>query len=70
MTYGNGGVSIGPDVQLQYDGDSMRNVANVQMSGGGVYIQTNSSSVTTYAEAEQFIDTQVSTLADAQDIAY
>ena len=71
--YGNGvgfmGNSIGTEVQLQYDGDSMRNVANVEMSGGGVYIQTNSTSVTAYAEAEQFIQTQVSTLADAVDVA-
>lgn len=68
-TYGAGGVSIGTEVQLQYDGDSMRNVSNVEMSGGGVYIQTNSSSVTTYGEAEQFVSTQVATLADAVDIA-
>jgi len=67
-TYGSGGISIGTEVQLQYDGDSMRNVANVQMSGGGVYIDTNSSSVTTYAEAEQFVTTQVSTLDDAVQI--
>lgn len=69
VTYGSGGVAIGPNVQLQYDGDSMRNVGNIQMSGGGVYIQTNSSSVTTYGEAEQYVSTQVSSLADAQDIA-
>ena len=68
-TYGAGGLPIGPEVQLQYDGDSMRNVANVQMSGGGVYIQSNSTSVNTYAEAEQFVSTQVATLADAVDIA-
>jgi hypothetical protein len=69
QTYGSGGLSIGTEVQLQYDGDSMRNVSNVQMSGGGVYIQTNSSSVTTYGEAEQYVETQVATLADAVDIA-
>lgn len=68
-TYGSGGLPIGTDIQLQYDGDSMRNVANVEMSGGGVYIQTNSSSVTTYAEAEQFVSTQVSSLDDAVAIA-
>jgi hypothetical protein len=71
--YGNGvgfmGNSIGTEVQLQYDGDSMRNVSNIQMSGGGVYIQTNSSSVTTYGEAEQYVETQVASLADAVDIA-
>jgi hypothetical protein len=69
QTYGSGGLSIGTEVQLQYDGDSMRNVSNVQMSGGGVYIQTNSSSVTTYGEAEHYVETQVASLADAVDIA-
>lgn len=68
-TYGAGGLSIGQDIQLQYDGDSMRNVANVSMSAGGVYIDENTSSVTTYAEAEQYIDTQVATYADAEAIA-
>lgn len=64
-TYGAGGLSLGTDVQLQYDGDSMRNVANVQMSQGGVYIDENSTSITAYAEAEQFIETQVGTYDDA-----
>lgn len=68
VVYGSGGLPIGTEIQLQYDGDSMRNVANVEMSGGGVYITSNSSSVTTYGEAEQFTSTQVSSLADATDI--
>jgi len=71
--YGNGvgfmGNSIGTEVQLQYDGDSMRNVANVEMSGGGVYIQENTTSSTTYGEAEQFIATQVQTIEDADQVA-
>ena len=68
-TYGTGGIPIGLNIQLQYDGDSMRNVANVEMSGGGVVIDTNSSSVTTYGEAEQYVSTQVSSRDDAQQIA-
>lgn len=67
-TYGTGGLAIGTEIALQYDGDSMRNVANVEMSGGGVYIKTNSSSVTAYGEAEQYVSTQVSSIADAEDI--
>jgi len=67
-TYGSGGLPIGTDVQLQYDGDSMRNIANIQMSGGGVYIQ-EATNISTYGEAEQYVGTQVSTLADAVDIA-
>lgn len=67
--YGNGvgfmGNSIGTEVQLQYDGDSMRNIANVQMSAGGVYIDENTTSVNTYAEAEQYVTTQVAAFSDA-----
>ena len=63
------GNSIGTEVQLQYDGDSMRNVANVEMSGGGVYIQENTTSSAVYGEAEQFITTQVQTIEDADQVA-
>jgi hypothetical protein len=66
--YGGAGLPIGTVVQLQYDGDSMRNVANVEMSGGGVYITANTLSVNTFGEAEQFVSTQVSNLSDAVDI--
>jgi len=38
------------------------------MSGGGVYIGKNTTSVTAYGAAQESIDTQVSSLADAQDI--
>jgi len=69
VTYGAGGLPISTEIQLQYDGDSMRNTANIQMSGGGVYIQSTSTSVSTYGEAEQYVSTQVASLADAQDIA-
>ncbi|MFZ9726838.1 MAG: hypothetical protein ACO3DI_06565 [Ilumatobacteraceae bacterium] len=68
QTYGAGGLSLGTQIQLQYDGDSMRNIANVQLSADGVYIDENSTSVTAYAEAEQFVETQVATYADAEAI--
>jgi hypothetical protein len=67
-TYGAGGIAIGPEVSLSYDGDSMRNEANISMSGGGVYIGRNATSVNTFGAAEESLDTQVSTLADAVDI--
>jgi len=62
------GIPIGPEVQIQYDGDSMRNVANIEMSYGGVYIDEDSSSVTIYGEAEQFVSTQVAAYTDAISI--
>jgi hypothetical protein len=67
-TYGTGGYAIGPEVALEYDGDSMRNEANITMSGGGVYIQRNTTSVNTYGAAEASIETQVASLANAQAV--
>jgi len=69
VTYGQGGIPIGTEVQLQYDADSMRNVANVEMTGGAVYIKTNTTSISTYGEAEEYVSTQVSNLGDASDVA-
>jgi hypothetical protein len=68
-TYGTGGFSIGSEVTIAYDGDSMRNEANVTMSQGGVYTQTNATSVSTFGAAEASIQSQVATLANAQNIA-
>lgn len=69
QTYGSGGLGIGTEVQIQYDGDSMRNLANISMSYGGVYIQENTTAVNTYGEAEQYLDTQLASYVDAEDVA-
>jgi hypothetical protein len=69
VTYGNGGIPVGDSLDIQYDGDSMRNVANVTMSKGGVYVQTNTASRDAYGQAEYSLDTQVSSLANAVSIA-
>ena len=67
-TYGAGGIAIGPEVAISYDGDSMRNQASITMSGGGVYIQDNATSQTTYGVAQESLNTQVASLANAQAI--
>ena len=67
-TYGSGGYSIGQDVAIAYDGDSMRNQASITMSGGGVYVKDNATSQSTYGAAQESLDTQVSSLANAQAI--
>jgi len=67
-TYGTGGYSIGPEVAIAYDGDSMRNEADVTMSQGGVYTKKNTSSISTYGAAQAAVDTQVATLANAVSI--
>jgi hypothetical protein len=52
-TYGSGGLGLGQNVALQYDGDSMRNVINVNMTGGGVTKVTGSVSTGVYGQATQ-----------------
>jgi hypothetical protein len=69
VTYGTGGSKMGQVFELTPDGDSMRNVANVSMSQGGVYNQENTASVNAYGVASQTVDSQVQTLANAQGIA-
>ena len=68
-TYGAGGIAIGPDVAIAYDGDSMRNEASIQMSGQGFYNQDNATSQTTFGVAEESLTTQVQTFANAIGIA-
>jgi hypothetical protein len=68
VTYGAGGTDMGQIFELTPDGDSMRNVANIQMSQGGVYLKENSTSVNTYGSAAQFVSTQVASLANAQTL--
>jgi hypothetical protein len=69
VTYGNGGIPVGQVLDIQYDGDSMRNVANITMSAGGIYVQTNTASRDAYGQAEYSLDTQVASLANAVSIA-
>jgi hypothetical protein len=64
-TYGSGGVGLGQDVTVEYDGDSMRNIINVNMSGGGVQKVTGSVSTSTYGQAAQSWDAYMPTVAQA-----
>lgn len=68
-TYGDSGLPMGTDVQITSDGDSMRNVVNVIMSGGGVYEQANNASVTANGVASQTLSTYVPSIANAQALA-
>lgn len=69
VTYGDGGIKLGPVATLMTDGDSMRNQVFTSMSGGGMYFQEDATSVSTYGSASMTVDTQVQTLANAQALA-
>ena len=57
VTYGSGGTAMGKDINMQYDGDELRNVFNVSMSGGLEY-QARGLTTTTYGEAAESWTTQ------------
>jgi len=69
VTYGTGGTDMGQLFELMPDGDSLRNVANIEMSQGGVYTEENTASVNAYGASSESVKTQVQTLADAVEVA-
>jgi hypothetical protein len=64
-TYGSGGNGLDPSVTIQYDGDSMRNILNVTMTGGGTQKTTGSVSTSTYGQATQSWNAYMPTVAQA-----
>jgi hypothetical protein len=64
-TYGSGGLSLDPNIAIQYDGDSMRNILNVTMTGGGTQKTTGSVSTSTYGQAAQTWSAYMPTVAQA-----
>jgi hypothetical protein len=70
--YGNGvgfvGNTIGTEVQLQYAGDDMRNIADVSCTTAGTVTVTNTASVNTYGSAEASVSTVLGTLASATNV--
>jgi hypothetical protein len=64
-TYGSGGLGIDPNINIEYDGDSMRNIINVEMSGGGVSKTTGSVATSVYGQAAQSWDAYMPTVAQA-----
>ena len=69
ITYGTGGSKMGELLQLMPDGDSLRNIANVNMSQGGFFTKENTTSVTAYGASSMTTETQVASVANAQQVA-
>jgi len=57
VTYGSGGIAIGKEISMQNNGDELRNVLNVSMSGGLQY-QTTGSTTSAYGKISETYDTQ------------
>ena len=67
-TYGFGGNGLDPSIEIEYDGDSMRNVIEAQMSGGGSYKATGVVATSVYGQATQSLDAYFPTLAQATTV--
>ena len=63
--------SIGyePQVSIEYSGDNIRNVYQVNFTGGGTFTASNTASVTAYGRNTTTLETQLSTVAQAQTLA-
>ena len=67
-TYGGAGLGLGQNIAMEYDGDSMRNTVNVNMSGGGVVRSTGALANPVYGQATQTWDSYMSTVSQASTI--
>jgi hypothetical protein len=68
-TYGASGLAIGTDVQVEYDGDSMRNNIGIQMGDGAVVTSVDSTSQSSFGQANEVISTNLSGSANAKSLS-
>jgi hypothetical protein len=63
--------SIGyePQVSIEYSGDNLRNVYQVDFTAGGTWTASNAASVTAYGRNTTSLQTQLSTIDQAQTLA-
>ena len=62
-------LSYGTELSIDYSGDEIINTVTVGFSGGGTTTSTASSSVTTNGRAQSTVDTYISTVSQASDLA-
>jgi hypothetical protein len=65
-TYGSGGLALDPEIEIAYDGDSMRNVIEAELSGGGTYKATGVVATTVYGQATQTLEAYFPTVAQGK----
>lgn len=69
-TFGSGGQPIGPSVELQYDGDAIRNKANVSMGTAGTVTIANATSVSQFGESDYDLNTITASVEAAKQLGY
>ena len=67
-TFATGSIPYQPNVQIAYDGDTLRNAIMVTFSGGGSIAANNVTSIAAYGRNAISYDTQLSTVTQAVDL--
>jgi hypothetical protein len=62
-------LSYGTELSIEYSGDEIINTVTVQFSGGGTTTATSTSSVNSNGRAQSTVDTYISTIGQASDLA-
>jgi hypothetical protein len=68
-TLATGSIGYEPQISIEYSGDNLRNVYQVDFTGGGTWTATNTASVTAYGRNTTSLNTQLSTIDQAQTLA-
>jgi hypothetical protein len=68
-TLATGSIGYEPQVSIEYSGDNLRNVYQVDFTGGGTWTASNAASVTAYGRNTTSLQTQLSTIDQAQTLA-
>jgi len=68
-TLATGSIGYEPQVSMEYSGDDIRNVYQVNYTGGGFVEASDASSVSAYGRNTTTLDTQLSTVAQANTLA-
>lgn len=68
VTYGVGGLPLDREITLEYDGDSVRNIANISYHDASTLTTTNSTSVAAYGQAQESVQTYSQDASNMQTI--
>lgn len=68
QTFGTGGITIGPEIEIRKDAETIRNQFDISYSAEAVVAVDKPPSVTTYGPRDQGISTWAATKQDAENI--
>jgi hypothetical protein len=68
-TFATASIPYEPNISMSYSGDDLRNVYQVNLSGGALYDGVNTASVTAYGRNATTVETQLATINEAATLA-